>query len=466
MKPIPLTGGAYTSRGLIASAQRCVNMYAEANPDGSESPWTLLPTPGLTLLATPPVSGPARAIYVASTGQLFYVIKNKCYLVSSTWVFTEIGELSSRSGIVNIMDNGSTAVVVDGTPQGYTIDLTTNVFAAYGDASYLGSDFVDYVDTFLLFNQPNTKNFYSSLSNVTTLDSTYIAAKTAYPDKLQSLFVMDRQIWLVGSSTSEVWNNVGGTGFPFSIVPGVFFHKGTCAKYSVFHLGEQSCWLTQDNSGVRQVVVVQDYNMKTISNKAIETEFQNYSRVDDAVAWGYQRFGHTFYVINFPTADKTWAVDIESGEWHEFLWNDSNGMEHRHRGQVYALYNGLQLVGDWENGKLYKLDGDNYTNDGLPIVRRRGFPAFTDGEFMEFACFGLNVETGQAQGEDKYISMRWSDSRGHNWESPLVRSAGALGEYLTQVRWERTGSSYGRVFEIYHAINGRVALNGAYMEIV
>lgn len=46
---IPLLGGAYQAKSIIANAQRCVNLYPEANPGSSQpqSPATHYPTPGL-----------------------------------------------------------------------------------------------------------------------------------------------------------------------------------------------------------------------------------------------------------------------------------------------------------------------------------------------------------------------------------------------------------------------------------
>lgn len=49
MARIPLIGGAYQAKSIIANAQRCVNLYPEANPQSDQppSPATHYPTPGL-----------------------------------------------------------------------------------------------------------------------------------------------------------------------------------------------------------------------------------------------------------------------------------------------------------------------------------------------------------------------------------------------------------------------------------
>ena len=121
-------------------------------------------------------------------------------------------------------DNGITLVLVDGSPNGYTINLTTNAFALLvdGTGAFTGADRVRYLDTFFLFNRPNSPVFYSSLSNGTSFDPLYFASKTGFADNLVAIEVMHREIWLIGDKTTEVWFNAGSAAFPFQSVPGSF----------------------------------------------------------------------------------------------------------------------------------------------------------------------------------------------------------------------------------------------------
>ena len=64
-----LTVGSYQSRSVIASAQRCVNLYLEANPQGSVFPFTHYPTPGLTALITSLNNAPVRAFLAATKAE-------------------------------------------------------------------------------------------------------------------------------------------------------------------------------------------------------------------------------------------------------------------------------------------------------------------------------------------------------------------------------------------------------------
>ena len=246
-------------------------------------------------------------------------------------------------------DNGTTLVLVDGTFNGYTIDLATNAFAALVDptGSFVGADRVRYLDTFFLFNKPGTKFFYTSLSNEVVFDPLYIAGKVGYADNLIAIEVMHREIWLIGEKTTEIWFDAGSAAFPFQLVPGAFIQHGCTAKNSVVTQDLAVFWLSKDPQGADIVLMGSNYNVERISTHAIEHEFETYSQLDDAIGYVYQEEGHMFYVLNFPTADVTWVYDISQKVWHQRMWLDSNGIEHRHRSNVFAYAYGSYVVGDW-----------------------------------------------------------------------------------------------------------------------
>jgi hypothetical protein len=104
MAKIALSSGAYQARSVIASAQRCINLYLEANPQTSVFPFTHYPTPGLTLLGTSAATK-WRGLYTATNGQLYGVCGNTVYSIGSTWVFTVLGTISSVNGPVSMVDN-------------------------------------------------------------------------------------------------------------------------------------------------------------------------------------------------------------------------------------------------------------------------------------------------------------------------------------------------------------------------
>ena len=168
MPRVPLLGGAYQSRSVIASAQRCVNLYPELNEDQqAPAPVTHFPTPGLTTKGTPPTPGVGRCVFRASNGNVYEVVDGAVYAVDSTFTYTLLGNIPVKTTPVIMKDNGLVIVLVDGTSTGYAIKMSSNAFAAINDPNFLGGTYVDYMDTFFLFNTPGVNEWQISLSLVT-----------------------------------------------------------------------------------------------------------------------------------------------------------------------------------------------------------------------------------------------------------------------------------------------------------
>src|SRR5580693_5949265 len=131
MSKISLLSGAYQSRNTTASVETCINLIPEINPDEIKSPEpvTHFPRPGLTNFGNAITVGPGRGVFISSRGQLFSVIGQTVYFINSVGVYFTIGQLLLTPPLappttpVSFTDNGQTIVIVDGTVNGYTINM-------------------------------------------------------------------------------------------------------------------------------------------------------------------------------------------------------------------------------------------------------------------------------------------------------------------------------------------------------
>ena len=494
---VPLVSGAYQARSVVASAQRSVNLYSEANPGDSQAPVpvTHYPTPGLRLLLSSFTKSAVRCAYRATNGDLYTVVGANVYWVDSAWTEHLIGAITDVHTPASMADNGQTIVLVDGTANGYTIDMTTRAFASISDAAFYGADRVDYIDTFFVFNRPGTRQFYISLSQATTFDPLDIAAKTGAADNIQTVIAVHRELWVIGSLTTEVWVNSGAADFTFQQLPGAFLEHGCVAKYSVAKQDISVFFLSQDREGRGIVVQGTGYQVKRISTHAIEESIQAYTNMTDAIGYCFQQQGHAFYVITFPSADRTWAYELATGQWHELAWSDANGNLHRHRANCCTFAYGQNVIGDWQNGNIYSLDPNVFTDNGRPIQRIRSFPhMIADGKRVMYQSFVADMQVGTLAGtvksgsghgsafnlgfslgwgsdqtamdpsDEPLLTLRWSDTRGASWGEPLTASIGAAGEFDTQVIFRRLGMARDRVFEISWSAPVSTALNGAFVD--
>ena len=473
MARVPLLQGAYQSRSLIADAQRCVNLYPEANPgakEGSEpSPTTHYPTPGL--IAFSQATGtPARGLYTASDSRLYGVIGNVFFLVQPNGQIVSLGTLNTHVGPVSMTDDTQEVVIVDGSNTGWQYNMLTGVYGMIVDhtSTFQGAVACAYLDTFTLFCKPDGTGFLSTHSGVPLVfDPLYYAKKTGGNDLMVTLAVVHRELWLLGQATTEVWQDVGGALFPFAATPGVFVQHGCAAPFSVCTTDVAIFWLGTDPQGNGIAFVGEGYKCKRISTHAIEHAWQGYPTISDAVAYTYQEGGHSFWVISFPGADKTWVYDMATGQWHERAWLGPDGTLHRHRGVCHAFAYGKHIVGDWQTGQLYVMDPDYTTDNGGNILRLRSFPhMLADGKRVQYHSFMADMECGTVTEPNwsPQVNLRWSDSRGYTWGTPVLQSMGTTGQYNKWPTWRRLGMARDRVFELSWTGATKTALNGAFID--
>lgn len=468
---VPLTSGAYQARSLIAAAQRCIDCFPEANPAESEFPTTHYPRPGKVRLATAPVAG-WRGLYTASSGDLFGAVQNKIYRIMPDYSFVELGTLTTISGAVSMKDNSAELVIVDGSPNGYAVDLATHVLTRIDDDAFYGSDRVDVMDDFLLFNQPNTRQFYVSRAMDVTFDPLDIAAKNGAPDKTIGVAVVNRTIFVFGQWTSEIWYNSGDAAFVFARYPGAFIEHGCAASASIATIDTSAYWLSRSEKGATMVFRTSDMLALRISTHALETEMKGYAKVDDAEGFCYQDDGHTFYQLNFPTAQKSWCFDLATQQWHERTYLEKDGTRTRDRAGCFARWNGKQLVGDYATGDLYEMTTEADTDAGNDIVCVRTFPHIGNDENRAFYdYFVAEMEVGTAPvdyGTEPVARLRWSDTRGKSWGTTISHGMGNRGKFDEIIRFNRLGQDdgNGRIFELSWSARVQTALNGAYIGIL
>jgi hypothetical protein len=482
MPRIPLIGGAYNGPSYTANAQRCINLYPEINPERSRPPVpvTHYPRPGSTALSVPPVQGIGRCIYTATNDNVFAVCGQALYYINPDYVYVRIGLLPAVGTTpVYIADNGATAIVVDGSNSGLTIDLLNHNVSPYGDPNFVGSDRVDFLDYFLIFNKPGTRDWYCTDNNAITIQPLAFGIKSAYADPILSCVAWQRQVIVMGSQKAEVWSNAGSVPFPFQINPGAMIEYGCIAKYSIATQDVDIYWLGRDNKTGGRVVYRASANSMTdrISTHAMEKEFLKYLKVDDAIGNCYQIRGHMFYRLHFPTADKTWVYDKATGQWFEDNWIDGNGVLHRSRIGFSTFGYGIVLGLDWQTGALYKVDEENFTDNGKAITCIRAFPHIIGDNYERASVRRImaDMEVGATAGiiavpqpgppvvEPPTVYLRVSHNGGATYADAIGVALGAQGQYRFVPTWNNLGMARDFVFELSWSTPMQTALNGVFI---
>ena len=361
---------------------------------------------------------------------------------------------TGTGGTGNYVINNSQTV---GSETMYALNWST---LPSSDGAFSGATVVDIVDNYFVYNRPNTQQWAASnLLSPITYSLSY-ASKFTGPDNLVSLVCDHGQVYLLGEKTSEVWADVGTFPFAFQRIPGSSSEHGISAPFSVARVGNSFAYLAKNNRGQAEIVMMNGYFPQRISTHAVENTLLD-QYIGDAVAYTYQLEGHETYVISFPSLDLTWAYDIATQMWHKWLWVDSNNVYHRHRSNCSAFFQGIVLVGDWQNGQIYQLDPTNYTDNGDTIRRLRRAPHLvSDLQRQYFDEFQIQFQPGigltgittpvnsEVVGADPQAMLRWSNDGGSTWSNEHWATIGKIGKYQNRIIWRRLGWSRDRIFEV------------------
>jgi len=464
----PILGSAYVARSVNAADNRMVNLFPEVVPEGGKQPAFLQRAPGLALLATLG-SGPIRGLW--QFGLYGYAVSgDTLYRIDTNWTAVAKGTVAG-SGPVSMADNG-TQLFIAANPQGYIYNAQTDVFQQITDPDFPGAATVGYIDGYFVFNEPNSQKIWvTSLLDGTSVDPLDFASAEGNPDNAVAVFVDHREVWVFGSNSTEVWYDAGLLDFPLTRIQGAYNELGCAAPYSIAKMDNQIYWLGRDARGQGMVYRAAGYIGQRISTHAIEWQLQEYANLEDAVGYTYQQDGHSFYVLNFPTANTTWVFDVATGAWHERA-SFANGQFNRHRGNCQMFFNSQNIVGDYENGKIYAFDLNVYADDGEPQKWLRSWRALPTGannlsrtiqHAMQLDCeTGVGLNSGQ--GDDPQVMLRWSDDGGHTWSNEHWKSMGRIGRFGYRTIWRRLGATMkirDRVYEVSGTDPVRIYIMGA-----
>ena len=500
----PILGSAYVARSINAADNRMVNLFPEIVPEAGKEPAFLNRAPGLRLLTTAG-DGPVRGLWTYG-GVAYIVSGDKLYQMAGFGTPVLIGTVSG-TGPVSMADNGTQLFIACGGPS-YIYNNSTGGFGPITDPDFPGALTVGYLDGYFVFIEPNSQKVWvTSLLDGTSIDPLEFASAEGSPDNLVSMIVDHREAWLFGTNSVEVYYDAGNADFPLQRIQGAYNEIGCAATFSVAKLDNGLFWLGADARGQGIVYRSQGYSGQRISTHAIEYAIAQYGNISDAIAYTYQQEGHSFYVLTFPSANKTWVYDVSTQAWHERAGFD-NGNFTRHRSNCQMAYNSEVVVGDYENGNLYAFDLDVYADNGSVQKWLRSWRAlptgqnnltrtahhslqldcesgvglsgsdYTDPTFLitesglylttESGDFLISSEGSATVGVEPRAMLRWSDDGGHTWSNEHWSSMGKIGVYQHRVFWRRLGMTLklrDRVYEVSGTDPVKVAIMGAELHL-
>jgi hypothetical protein len=486
---INLVGPSYESSLVKLSSQRLINWQLRTAEEGSGAKALVVAecTPGATAQLTVTANGPCRGTFLAASGpapekspRLYGVWGSKVVRFNLDMTgYDFIGEVTGTNP-VSMTANAFNFVLCDGLgvytrlldePDGSAtqikpvalppkpgitpeVPITPThvgclaqrviVNSGLGGATWFFSEFPDAAD-------PSTIVFPAS--NVYTAESS--------TDVIQALTVVKGSLLVLGTRSFEVWGTNNNKFDPYSTTGGSAAAIGTEAPYSLAVTGDQAFFLGSSDTGSAGVYSLVGTEAVRISDQALEDQIMElgFSAQRGAIGWAYSWKGQTFYVLDFPVANRTWVWGSSTKAWAERLKRSiasGDWLSYSYRYGQYHL--GRIWVGTNSDGALCYLDDQKFTeHDGTAIVRQRISPVIWDElNYIQARELTVDCEVGTTP----YLSgiyaepvmvLEISKDGGYSYGNFKRKSLGKQGQYRKVVRWNSMGYQKSWTFRLTYS---------------
>lgn len=456
MVELPIAGGFYLSDSLPISAQECTNWYVNRPQTDALGSAGLFGTPGIELIAsTGLVLQENRGAHTKS-GIPYFVNGDALYSLIRTFdiddneVFTlnSLGAIEGE-GRVSMADNGTQLMILVPGGAGYIFNEDSGTpFQKITDAGFTANgapQIVKFVDSFFLVTTDEKKFIVSAPNDGLSWNALDFGSAEADPDQIVAPVIFKNQAYILGTKTTEPFQNIAGAGFPFLRISGALIDKGLFAPFGSVNTDNSFMWI---GGGVNESAAIWQSTggaPAKVSTTAIDTAIAEFTQeeLQQSFAFAYAQKGGYFVGFSFPT--RTFVYDTITQAWHErkSQLTDPTDKEVTVRWRVNSLTSayGRILVGDSEDGRIGSVDKDVFTEYGRNIIRTvTTSPFHNQGSSFSIPRLELTVESGVSDRNEKDAVFRLSTSRdGKTFTDERIRPIGKTGEYDHRVTWNRNG---------------------------
>ena len=432
--PFAFVGGSYESAIRPYSSQDCINMYTMISNKGKD-PAILRSFPGQSLQSS--VDGDLERGCHNMNEVMYRVVDNKLYSVDKNYAHTLLNTGSIKVGGTSrciFADDGENLVIV--SDKVYVYNSTTNNFSANNNVNLKGVISVDFIKSQFIYTTPDL-TFVSAPLDPFDVSGLNAVSAESNPDKLVRDYAFNQVLYRFGQRTCEPWYVSGVGSPPIDVIEGRQFSVGLGAIHSIAHTDNALYWLGDDKAIYRTA----DGSQERISDDAIYNQINKMTKIDDAFGYVLTIQGMDFYVITFPSGNKTYLLNERLGV---FGWSElRSGEDSYYSATSSVLMYDKNIV--CKNGQVLTLEDDAYTQDsdvtfrrrtGLPITRKN-IPSRIKGRRIKISCIEFIMEQGvgliDGQGERPRMLLELSMDGGRSYAHSQWVELGQMGEHTLEV---------------------------------
>lgn len=434
MPQISIVSGIYSNDQADYRQSYPVNYYPVVLQSGLSNSY-LRQTPGCSQFA---FGVGAERGSIEFQGLLYKVSGTTLIRVYENGVVEELDNIPG-SGLVSIAKSiDRICIVADGRAFYWTF---SNGLEEITDPDFSRATDVIYVDGYFLFIDEQYI-FNSELNNPMAINPISFGSAEVEGDANVAIVKVRNESFVCGSETIEVFQNVGGSGFPFQRVIGAMITKGVVGTHALWECEDALFFVGAGRGEAPSVYLAAGGQANKVATDEVEKIIQSYTgeQLASVSCETYTANGQYFVLVHLP--DLTLVYDLYGSKaagtalWHVRQSND--GSAYRLRG--FQRIFGKWIVGDLLDGRIGELSDGLATEYGMAIFREFTTPmGFADGKgFITNAVtlFGLPGRTPLLT--NPKVSMSASRN-GITWSQERWAASGKRGMFDYLPEWRRLG---------------------------
>jgi hypothetical protein len=435
MAQVPILSGIYTSNGPDYRVSLPVNLVPVALPNGASAGY-LRPAEGIVDVGTG--VGLTRGM-IYWEGAIHAVQGTSLVRIASDGTVTTLG------------------TIADGGPVRFTYSFDQLAVASGGRLYYWdGSSLDEVTDTDLgvcrdvvwiagfFMSTDGTDIVVTELNDPMSVNINKYASNEANPDPVVGLLRLRNEVYSFNRYTIEVFDLVGGTGFPFAVIEGAQVQKGSLGTFAACVYGDVVAFVGSGFNEAPGVYLAQNGTAVKLSTVEIDRILASYSEVQlaDTVCESRIFNGHEHLYVHLP--DRTLVFDRVAtqalGQQVWFVLSSGLVGYEQYRARYFTFAYDRWWAGDPTTDSFGTLDESIGTIYG--DARRWEFATamvYNEGKSVTVKALELVALTGRvALGADPRISTSYSLD-GMTWSLPKYINAGTIGERGKRLTWFRQG---------------------------
>ena len=433
---IPILNGIYTDQSPDFRTAYPRNLVPVPKSQGISKGY-LRPADGITLLGTGP--GPTRAAIVWD-GVHYRVMGTKLVLIGADGVVVVLGDVGGSGPASMDYSFDVLGIVSGGRLHYWDGDTLTRVkdsdIGMVIDAIWVDGYWMTTDGTSLVVTELNDRYSVNPLK---------YGSSEADPDPILSLKKLRGEVYALNRYTVEVFQNVGGEGFPFQRIDGAMVPRGAIGTHAACLYAETIAFLGSGRNEAPSVYLVNSGSTAKIGTREIDRILAGYTeaQLSGAVLESRVDSAHQHLMIHLP--DQTLVYDAAAtavvGEHVWFPLTSSVVGLGQYQARDFLWFGGRWVVGDPASNRLGVMTSDISTHYGEVI----GWDFSTQilynegqGAVMhELELVGLPGRV--PLGADPVIWTSYTLD-GQTWSQERPTPAGKQGERAKRIAWRRQGS--------------------------